>query len=76
MTDTTNAATKRHKLTTAGIVTAGIGVLLGIIGIIGLGSESPIIFLGGALAFLLIPIGIVLMIAGWMIRMRQAAESR
>lgn len=76
MTDMTKAATNRHKLTTAGIVTACIGVLLAIIGFIGAGNGSPMFISGILLAMLLVPAGVILMIAGWMIRMRQAAEQR
>lgn len=76
MEDNTKSATKRHKLTTAGLVTAGIGVLLFVLGLIGSGNGSPWLITGIMLAILLIPAGVILMVAGWMIRMRQAAEAR
>lgn len=76
MTDMTKTATKRHRLTTAGIVTAGVGILLVIIGFVGMANGSSFLAIALLLAFLLVPVGVILMIAGWMIRMRQAAERR
>lgn len=70
------ATTARHKLTTAGIYSAGIGVLLAILGIVGIANGSSWTILGLMAAFLLVPVGVILMIAGWMIRVRQAAELR
>ena len=72
----TKSATKRHQLTTAGLVTAAIGVVLIIIGIVGISTGGSWLVLSIALALLVIPVGVILMIAGWMIRMRQAAEQR
>ncbi|WP_104087039.1 hypothetical protein [Arthrobacter sp. GMC3] len=73
----TKAATKRHKLTSAGMITGIIGVALFLLPIITGQLRSPImLFLGIILGVLAIAVGLALMIAGWMIRMRQAAEMR
>lgn len=70
-----NIATKRHALTTAGMVTGIVAVVLFLLPIV-TGNMDGALRVGFIFAFLLMPVAVVLMVIGWMIRLRKAAEHR